>query len=58
MKTTAKIIKCSCSHEFQDKEYGQTNRIHNKMKQLDGGNKQWRCTVCGKEKESAIVITP
>lgn len=48
---TTKIIQCGCDNQFQDKEYGFKNRIHNKMKQSDAKSNKWRCTVCGKEKE-------
>ena len=39
------IIKCSCKHEFQDKQYGAGNRVHNYARSAnrEGG---WRCTVC------------
>ena len=29
MSQGTKIIKCTCSNEFQDKEYGKNNRVHN-----------------------------
>jgi len=35
-----KIIKCTCSHSFQDKRYGKGKRVHNETA------KGWRCTVC------------
>lgn len=46
MKTI--VIKCSCKHDFQDKEFGQGNRLHNEC----GGKKinTYRCTVCRTEK--------
>lgn len=43
-----KIVRCSCKHEFQDREYGNGMRVcngKNKGNKPDG----WRCTVCGKE---------
>jgi|GEM_PF-1710077 len=39
---TSKLIKCSCSHEEQDKMYGQGNRMANEMR-----TGQLKCTVCG-----------
>lgn len=42
----SKLIKCNCVHEFQDKKYGENNRIHNTCKL----GKAFRCTVCSKEK--------
>lgn len=42
-----KIIKCRCSHSFQDEKYGKDNRVHNACR--DGT--KWRCTVCLSEKD-------
>lgn len=39
----AKIISCTCSHEFQDKKYGKGKRVFNET------TKGYRCTVCEKE---------
>ena len=37
------IAKCTCKHEYQDKQYGKDNRVFNpKLKN------EMRCTVCGK----------
>jgi len=44
------IKKCSCKHEFQDKQYGDKMRVHNKCKGVRT-NIAWRCTVCGNKKE-------
>jgi hypothetical protein len=38
------IKKCVCTHAWQDKKYGEGNRVANEMK-----NGNYRCTVCGKE---------
>jgi hypothetical protein len=46
MKTT-KVIFCTCKHEYQDKRYGQQQRLHNAM--VKEGF--WRCTVCGAERQ-------
>ena len=37
------IKKCVCRHAYQDKMYGDGNRVCNQKS--DG----YRCTVCGKE---------
>ncbi len=37
------IRHCDCVSEFQDKRYGAGKRVHNQ------GNKECRCTVCGKK---------
>lgn len=43
----SKILRCSCTHEFQDKTYGKGMRLMNPTgKTQDSG---YRCTVCGKE---------
>jgi uridine phosphorylase len=48
VKETA-IIKCNCSHVYQDKQYGTGMRVHNPMKTPDKGRPQeYTCTVCGK----------
>lgn len=36
------VIKCNCQNSFQDKEYGQNNRVAN----VAQGNKEAVCTVC------------
>lgn len=47
----AKILKCNCNNEFQDKTYGEGMRVHNKMAKA-GRVLGYRCTVCGKEKQT------
>ena len=43
------VIKpCTCKHEFQDKRYGQGQRVFNLCRNPKDGNA--RCTVCGKKK--------
>ena len=37
------IKACTCSHKFQDQQYGKQMRVHTVSK--DG--KEFRCTVCG-----------
>lgn len=41
-----KILQCTCKHEFQDKEYGKQNRVHNWAVRREA----YRCTVCKNEK--------
>lgn len=48
-KVSAKILRCSCPHEFQDKEYGKGSRVHNPIKGPSAV--RFRCTVCGKERD-------
>ena len=37
-----KIIRCACSHDYQDKRYGLGMRVANATKEPDN----YRCTVC------------
>ena len=39
------LKKCSCKHEFQDKQYGDSVRVYNPCK----NDTHARCTVCSKE---------
>lgn len=43
------IKKCTCTHAFQDKQFGLGKRAHN-LCVKDGSNKGLRCTVCGNAK--------
>lgn len=36
------VKKCNCKHDFQDKEYGQGQRVHNLSQKGES-----KCTVCG-----------
>jgi len=45
----AKILSCTCDHDYQDKKYGKGRRVHNQV-QSQPGNEKYRCTVCLKEK--------
>lgn len=45
MMTT--IIKCDCKSEYQDKTYGNRNRVANIR--AGKNDEKCRCTVCGKE---------
>lgn len=40
----SEVRACTCTHAYQDKEYGNKQRVHNKT------TKGYRCTVCGNEK--------
>lgn len=44
---SAKILKCACTHDYQDKKYGKDMRVMNQTRKDSG--KGYRCTVCGKE---------
>jgi hypothetical protein len=46
------ILKCVCSHEYQDKKHGSGNRVHNPLKD-DKGGQMWRCTICKTERLGA-----
>jgi len=41
------IKKCTCKHEYQDKKYGNGNRVHNALARKSGQPQEYRCTVCG-----------
>ncbi len=41
VKNNTTVLKCSCSHEYQDKKYGAKMRVKNSC------GKGFRCTVCG-----------
>lgn len=51
------ILKCRCANSFQDKQYGDQLRVHNRTKKGDGS--VHRCTVCGDEKgASGEAVAP
>jgi hypothetical protein len=41
-KSLTYVSSCTCSHVFQDTEYGRERRVFNTMK-----SGKSRCTVCG-----------
>lgn len=45
------VRRCSCAHEFQDREHGPGLRVKN-LCPLQGGKRGWRCTVCGNVEEA------
>lgn len=43
---SVKVKKCTCTHEYQDKKYGNKMRVMNSQ---DGkGIGKYKCTVCDK----------
>ena len=40
------ILRCNCHSEFQDKEHGPGNRVHNHNSKAGPGQPNYRCTVC------------
>ncbi len=46
------ILKCTCKHDFQDREHGRGNRVHNRC------NQGARCTVCGSIKPKGTPGVP
>ena len=47
----AKILPCTCSHEFQDTTYGKGNRQFSTGKVKESGLQLHRCTVCSRTVE-------
>jgi hypothetical protein len=43
---TTKVMKCSCTNEYQDTKYGTGMRVHN-LKSQQGKPVGWKCTCCG-----------
>ena len=39
------VLKCKCTHEFQDKQYGKNMRVFNPTGK--DGKSGYRCSVCG-----------
>ena len=50
------ILHCTCNHQYQDSEYGASNRVCNKLgpKKPPG---TYRCTVCGRETQTSKAET-
>lgn len=45
------VSNCKCKHDYQDKRYGQGNRLFNIAdKQKIGNSPALTCTVCGDKK--------
>lgn len=49
---STKVLSCSCKHDFQDKKYGRSKRLHNKMAGSEKALKRYRCTVCAKVRDT------
>lgn len=52
------IIKCTCSHEFQDALYGMGNRVCNPCTKRSDGSRSYRCTVCSTMRETKAQPKP
>lgn len=50
MKTKTIVKPCTCTHEFQDQQYGKQNRVMNIVGKGEQGTStgDYRCTVCKK----------
>lgn len=48
MKNGTSVVRCTCQNEFQDKQYGQGNRLANATAKQDKDQADVRCTVCSK----------
>lgn len=44
-----KILKCNCTHAWQDNRYGYGRRVHNEGKAV-GNMRVFHCVVCNREK--------
>jgi hypothetical protein len=49
-----KIIKCTCTCEYQDKVYGKSNRVHS-VCQSGNNVSGFRCSVCSNKKDSSAA---
>ena len=47
----SKVMRCDCSHAFQDSRYGAGKRVHNRT---SGTTPSWRCTSCGTENRTDV----
>jgi hypothetical protein len=45
-------MTCTCKHESQDKLNGKNIRIWNECTSKSAGEKRYRCTVCGSERNA------
>lgn len=46
-----KEIKCTCTHEYQDKTYGKGIRVANVKRGNEKSKGGAYCTVCGREEK-------
>lgn len=51
------ILRCTCSHPFQDQEYGKGNRVHNPLPKKKDAPQRVRCSVCLDEKTLRSEVT-
>jgi len=51
----ATILRCTCIHLFQDKQYGKGMRLHNPCLKPQPG---YRCTVCGAHQSHGQSVAP
>jgi len=40
------ILRCKCKNEYQDKRYGNGNRVHNQVKVTGTQAPKYRRTIC------------
>ena len=52
-KDNKMILKCNCDNEYQDKQYGKKNRVHNIA--TKSNRSIFKCTVCNEEKTTIQV---
>lgn len=45
------VKRCKCKHDFQDKTYGEGQRVHNRVPGESKEKCKWRCSVCGDTKD-------
>ena len=43
------IRKCTCIHDYQNKQYGKGKRVMNETRKSSTNHIIYRCTVCGRE---------
>jgi hypothetical protein len=44
------VLKCTCENEWQDKEYGSKQRVHNLCGMEKTSMSSYCCTVCGNKR--------
>ena len=47
----AKIMQCTCDHEYQDRQYGNQMRVHNDGVSALQHQRVFKCTVCSNVKK-------
>lgn len=51
MAEEPKVKSCTCNHAYQDRRYGKGRRVHNEMRTQKDKSKEYRCTVCGTQRQ-------